>query len=78
MGLLKVRPRRGSNPGPQLSTAPVSKPLQLCAVLSTAETLNGRVAMVAFVVLFLQELVFGKGILELYGLPYDEGAILLK
>ena len=34
--------------------------------------------MEGFVILFLQELFTGKGVLELYGLPYDEGAILLK
>lgn len=36
---------------------------------NNAEVLNGRVAMVAFVILFIQELVFGKGVLELYGAP---------
>ena len=43
-----------------------------------AEVINGRAAMMGFVVLFLQELVLGKGVLELYGLPYDAGAVLLK
>ena len=43
-----------------------------------AETLNGRVAMMAFVVLFLQEAIVGQGVLSQYGLPYDEGAVLLN
>merc|ERR1719382_771503 len=41
-----------------------------------AETLNGRAAMMGFTILFLQELIFGKGVLEMYGLPYDPGAVL--
>jgi len=41
-----------------------------------AETLNGRAAMMAFLVLFLQESIVGKGVLQQYGLPYDEGAVL--
>ena len=43
-----------------------------------AEVINGRAAMMGFVILFLQELITGKGVLELYGLPYDAGAVLLK
>ena len=43
-----------------------------------AEKLNGRAAMMGFTILFLQELVCGKGVLELYGLPYDAGAVLIK
>ena len=43
-----------------------------------AEKINGRAAMMGFVILFIQELVMGKGVLELYGLPYDAGAVLLK
>ncbi|KAL1514826.1 hypothetical protein AB1Y20_003911 [Prymnesium parvum] len=42
----------------------------------TAERLNGRAAMVGFTVLYLQELIVGKGVLEQYGLPYDVGAQL--
>lgn len=34
-----------------------------------AETLNGRASMMGFTILFLQELIMGKGVLELYGLP---------
>merc|ERR1719424_2743419 len=41
-----------------------------------AEKMNGRVAMMGFTILFLQELVVGKGVLEQYGLPYDAGAFL--
>eukprot|EP00316_Scyphosphaera_apsteinii_P003806 CAMPEP_0119308972 /NCGR_PEP_ID=MMETSP1333-20130426/13245_1 /TAXON_ID=418940 /ORGANISM="Scyphosphaera apsteinii, Strain RCC1455" /LENGTH=108 /DNA_ID=CAMNT_0007312867 /DNA_START=45 /DNA_END=371 /DNA_ORIENTATION=+ len=44
--------------------------------VATAETWNGRAAMMGFTILFLQELIFGKGVLELYGLPYDAGAVL--
>jgi hypothetical protein len=45
--------------------------------LSTfAEKINGRFAMMGFTILFLQELVFGRGVLDLYGLPYDPGAII--
>lgn len=43
-----------------------------------AESLNGRAAMMGFTVLFLQELIVGKGVLEQYGLPYDEGAVLMQ
>ena len=42
---------------------------------ATAENLNGKAAMMGFTILFLQELVFGKGVLELYGIPLDPGAI---
>jgi hypothetical protein len=42
----------------------------------TAETLNGRAAMMGFVVVFLQEFFAGRGVLQQYGLPYDEGAVL--
>merc|ERR1719181_1885992 len=41
-----------------------------------AEKLNGRAAMMGFVILFLQELIAGKGVLEQYGLPYDPGAVI--
>merc|ERR1712087_906573 len=44
--------------------------------VEVAETINGRAAMMGFTILFLQELIFGKGVLELYGLPYDAGAVL--
>ena len=40
-----------------------------------AETWNGRAAMVGFTVCFLQEIVMGKGVLEAYGIGYDEGAV---
>merc|ERR1711939_700194 len=43
-----------------------------------AETVNGRFAMMGFTVAYLQEAIVGKGVLEQYGLPYDEGAILDK
>ena len=33
-------------------------------------------AMMGFTILFLQELLFGKGVLQMYGLPYDSGAFL--
>jgi hypothetical protein len=42
----------------------------------TAELLNGRAAMMGFVVVCLQELFAGRGVLQQYGLPYDEGAIV--
>ncbi|EOD10950.1 hypothetical protein EMIHUDRAFT_452580 [Emiliania huxleyi CCMP1516] len=41
-----------------------------------AELLNARMAMMGFTILFLQELLFGKGVLQMYGLPYDSGAFL--
>ena len=41
-----------------------------------AEKTNGRVAMMAFTILYLQELFVGTGILTQYGLPYDEGAVV--
>ncbi len=44
--------------------------------VSAAERLNGRAAMMGFTICFLQELIFGKGVLEQYGLPYDPGAFL--
>ena len=34
---------------------------------STAERINGRAAMTGFTILFLQELIAGKGVLEQYG-----------
>jgi len=43
-----------------------------------AEKFNGRAAMMGFTILFLQELIVGKGVLEQYGLPYDAGAILIR
>ena len=45
---------------------------------NNAEVINGRVAMMGFTVAYLQEAIVGKGVLEQYGLPYDEGAILTK
>merc|ERR1712113_1143268 len=44
--------------------------------VSFAEAINGRAAMLGFTICFLQELIFGKGVLEQYGLPYDPGAVL--
>lgn len=41
-----------------------------------AEKTNGRVAMMAFTILYLQEAFVGTGILTQYGLPYDEGAVV--
>ena len=41
-----------------------------------AEKINGRAAMMGFTVLYLQEAIVGKGVLEQYGFPYDEGAVL--
>ena len=43
-------------------------------IVAYAERLNGRAAMVGFTALFLIELVSGKGLIELLGLQYDEGA----
>merc|ERR1719387_3077814 len=43
---------------------------------NNAELLNGRAAMMGFSVAYLQEAIVGKGVLEQYGLPYDEGAVL--
>ena len=40
-----------------------------------AETWNGRAAMAGFTICFLQEIVMGKGVLEAYGIGYDEGAV---
>ena len=40
-----------------------------------AETWNGRAAMTGFTICFLQEIVMGKGVLEAYGIGYDEGAV---
>jgi len=45
---------------------------------NAAEKFNGRAAMMGFSVAYVQEWVVGKGVLEQYGLPYDEGAILIK
>ena len=42
---------------------------------TNAEKFNGRAAMTGFTICFLQEIVLGKGVLELYGLPYDVGAV---
>merc|ERR1719409_1883468 len=39
--------------------------------VTEAEKLNGRAAMMGFVILFIQELVMGKGVLQAYGLPLD-------
>ena len=41
-----------------------------------AETWNGRAAMMGFTIAYLQEAITGKGILTLYGLPYDQGAVV--
>jgi hypothetical protein len=46
--------------------------------VADAELLNGRMAMMGFAISMLQELVFGKGVIELCGLPYDSGAVLLQ
>lgn len=43
---------------------------------NAAEKWNGRAAMMGFSICYLQELFTGKGVLSLYGLPYDEGAIV--
>ena len=43
---------------------------------SYAEQLNGRVAMMGFSIAYCQEAIVGKGVLQQYGLPYDEGAVL--
>ena len=43
-------------------------------IVAYAERLNGRAAVVGFTALFLIELVSGKGLIELLGLQYDEGA----
>ena len=43
-----------------------------------AEKINGRAAMMGFSVAYMQEFVVGKGVLEQYGLPYDEGAVLIE
>merc|ERR1719201_2947626 len=43
-----------------------------------AEKINGRAAMMGFSVAYVQEAITGKGVLEQYGLPYDEGAVLIK
>ena len=45
---------------------------------NAAEQLNGRAAMMGFTVAYFQEAIVGKGVLEQYGLPYDEGAILMQ
>ena len=41
-----------------------------------AELVNGRFAMMGFTVAYLQEAIDGHGVLEQYGLGYDEGAIV--
>jgi hypothetical protein len=43
---------------------------------TNAEKVNGRAAMMGFVIVYLQELFAGKGVLQQYGLPYDPGAVL--
>ena len=45
---------------------------------TAAEKLNGRAAMMGFSIAYVQEAIAGKGVLEQYGLPYDEGAVLIK
>jgi hypothetical protein len=42
--------------------------------VTTAEVLNGRAAMMGFFIVYFQELLAGKGVLQQYGLPYAEGA----
>mmetsp|Transcript_77128 Transcript_77128/g.121803 ORF Transcript_77128/g.121803 Transcript_77128/m.121803 type:complete len:157 (-) Transcript_77128:105-575(-) len=42
------------------------------------ERLNGRWAMMGFTLLYLQEMFFDKPVLQLYGLPFAEGAQLLN
>jgi len=42
---------------------------------SAAEAFNGRAAMMGFTICFFQETAFGKGVLELYHLPYDKDAV---
>lgn len=39
------------------------------------ELLNGRLAMMGFFVVYLQELFAGKGVLQQYGIPLDSGAV---
>lgn len=41
-----------------------------------SEKMNGRAAMMAFVVLYLQEAIVGTGVLTQYGLGYDAGAVV--
>jgi len=41
-----------------------------------AEKMNGRAAMMAFVVLYLQEAIVGTGVFTQYGLSYDAGAVV--
>ena len=41
-----------------------------------AEKINGRAAMMGFSVAYVQEAITGKGVLTMYGLPYDEGAVV--
>ena len=43
---------------------------------NAAEKINGRAAMMGFTIAYLQEAITGKGILTLYGLPYDQGAVV--
>ena len=43
-----------------------------------AERINGQAAMMGFTVCYLQEAIVGKGVLEQYGFPFDEGAVLEK
>jgi len=43
---------------------------------NNAEIINGRAAMMGFSVAYVQEAITGKGVLEQYGLPYDEGAVV--
>ena len=43
-----------------------------------AEVWNGRIAMLAFFWVLIQEAIVGKGVLEQYGFPFDEGAVLEK
>jgi hypothetical protein len=41
---------------------------------NNAEIINGRAAMMGFSVAYVQEAITGKGVLEQYGLPYDEAS----
>ena len=45
---------------------------------NAAEKFNGRAAMMGFSIAYVQELVTGKGVLSLYGLPYDQGAVVVN
>jgi len=42
----------------------------------TSEKFNGRAAMMGFTFTYVQEAITGKGVITLYGLPYDSGAFV--